>query len=81
MRPQFTLRALLVAILVVGAFLGGIRFERARRAANAKLARKEYSTFTEADDGSWVRYTLYDDGTFEKESLPKWAVVRGGKSE
>jgi hypothetical protein len=30
-RPQFTLRALLVAMLVVGAFFGGIRFERERR--------------------------------------------------
>ena len=30
-RPQFTLRTLLVALLVVGAFLGGIRFERERR--------------------------------------------------
>jgi hypothetical protein len=30
-RPQFTLRALLVATLVVGAFLGGVHFERERR--------------------------------------------------
>ena len=30
-RPQFTLRALLVAMLVVAAFFGGIRFERERR--------------------------------------------------
>lgn len=29
--PQFTLRALLVAMLVVAAFFGGIRFERERR--------------------------------------------------
>ena len=29
--PQFTLRAFLVAMLVVGAFFGGIRFERERR--------------------------------------------------
>lgn len=27
-RPQFTFRALLVAMLVVAAFFGGIRFER-----------------------------------------------------
>ena len=30
-RPQFTLRALLVTMLVVAAFFGGIRFERERR--------------------------------------------------
>jgi hypothetical protein len=30
-RPQFTLRALLVAMLVVAAFFGGIRFERKRQ--------------------------------------------------
>jgi hypothetical protein len=30
-RPQFTVRALLVAMLVVAAFVGGIHFERERR--------------------------------------------------
>jgi len=30
-RPQFTLRALLVAMLVVAAFFGGIQFKRERR--------------------------------------------------
>ncbi|MGH7134416.1 MAG: hypothetical protein ACREHD_01670 [Pirellulales bacterium] len=30
-RPQFTLRALLVAMLVVGTFFGGVHFERERR--------------------------------------------------
>lgn len=30
-RPQFTLRGLLVAVLVVAAFFGGVRFERQRR--------------------------------------------------
>jgi hypothetical protein len=30
-RPHFTLRVLLVAMLVVAAFLGGVRFERERR--------------------------------------------------
>ena len=30
-RPQFTLRSLLVAMLVVAAFFGGIHFERERR--------------------------------------------------
>jgi hypothetical protein len=39
-RPQFTLRALLVAILVVAAFFAGIRFERKmrRRADEAAAA-------------------------------------------
>lgn len=30
-RPQFTLRALLVLVLAVACFFGGIRFERERR--------------------------------------------------
>lgn len=30
-RPQFTLRALLVLMLAVGCFFGGVRFERERR--------------------------------------------------
>jgi len=30
-RPQFTLRALLVLLLAVACFFGGIRFERERR--------------------------------------------------
>jgi hypothetical protein len=30
-RPQFTLRALLIGMLVVAAFFGGIHFERERR--------------------------------------------------
>jgi hypothetical protein len=30
-RPQFTLRALLVAMLAAGCFFGGIHFERERR--------------------------------------------------
>ncbi|HVX16173.1 MAG TPA: hypothetical protein VHC22_33615 [Pirellulales bacterium] len=32
-RPQFTLRALLVLMLVVAAFLGGMHLERGRQAA------------------------------------------------
>ncbi|HVX13511.1 MAG TPA: hypothetical protein VHC22_20165 [Pirellulales bacterium] len=39
-RPQFTLRALLVAMLAVGCFLGGIHFERERR--RRALERVEY---------------------------------------
>ncbi|HVX09696.1 MAG TPA: hypothetical protein VHC22_00705 [Pirellulales bacterium] len=38
-RPQFTLRALLVLMLVVGAFFAGIRFERERR-RHADLANQ-----------------------------------------
>ena len=30
-RPQYTLKTLLVAMLVVAAFFGGVRFERERR--------------------------------------------------
>lgn len=39
-RPQFTLRALLVAMLVVAAFFAGIRFERERRRLAAKAAAR-----------------------------------------
>ena len=39
-RPQFTLRALLVLMLAVGCFFGGIRFERERRRrADGEAAR------------------------------------------
>ncbi|HVX10889.1 MAG TPA: hypothetical protein VHC22_06895 [Pirellulales bacterium] len=40
-RPQFTLRALLVAVLVVGAFLGGIYFEHGRKIAKRDAALVE----------------------------------------
>lgn len=37
-RPQFTLRALLVLMLAVACFFGGIRFERERRRREAEAA-------------------------------------------
>jgi hypothetical protein len=40
-RPQFTLRALLVAMLVVAAFFGGIHFERERRRREDEKARSQ----------------------------------------
>ncbi|HET6884125.1 MAG TPA: hypothetical protein VFI31_28480 [Pirellulales bacterium] len=40
-RPQFTLRAFLMAMLVVGAFFGGIRFERERRRRADETAASE----------------------------------------
>ena len=73
-RPQFTLKSLLWLMALVGSFFAGRRWERAQRAADAAQARKELSTITQADDGSWVGYTLYDDGTFDKKSLPPCAV-------
>ncbi|HVA44904.1 MAG TPA: hypothetical protein VNH11_00835 [Pirellulales bacterium] len=39
-RFQFSLRALLVAMLVVAAFFGGIHFERERRRLAAEAAAK-----------------------------------------
>ena len=37
-RPQFTIRALLVLLLAVACFFGGIRFERERRRHEDKAA-------------------------------------------
>ena len=53
-RPQFSLRAFLVAVLAVAAFFGGIRFERERQrraseaaALAARQSRvKRYTRFT-----------------------------------
>ena len=39
-RPQFNLRALLVLMLAVACFLGGIRFERERRRGVDKAAAR-----------------------------------------
>lgn len=38
--PQFTLRALLVLMLAVACFFGGVRFERERRRKEAEAAAK-----------------------------------------
>jgi hypothetical protein len=43
-RPQFTLRALLVAMLVVAAFFGGIRFERYLAERRADAVRLQITT-------------------------------------
>lgn len=40
-RPQFTLRALLVAMLVVGAFFGGMRFGERREKARLEREASE----------------------------------------
>lgn len=40
-RPQFILRALLVAMLVVAAFLGGIHFERERQKRGEKAVLEQ----------------------------------------
>ena len=39
-RPQFTLRALLVLLLAVACFFGGIRFERERQRREDEAAAK-----------------------------------------
>lgn len=40
-RPQFTIRALLVLMLAVGCFFGGIRFERERQRQEDERAAAE----------------------------------------
>ena len=42
-RPQFTLRALLVLMLAVACFFGGIRFERERRRREEEYRRSARS--------------------------------------
>jgi hypothetical protein len=48
LRFQFSLRALLVAMLVVAAFFGGIRFERERRRREDETARLEADKIRQA---------------------------------
>jgi hypothetical protein len=53
-RPQFTLRALMVVMLVVAAFFGGMQFERERRrqadeASADRLLREQLSLLEEVD--------------------------------
>ncbi|HVX12444.1 MAG TPA: hypothetical protein VHC22_14775 [Pirellulales bacterium] len=50
-RPQFTLRALLLAMLVVGAFLGGMVLQHRLEAPVAR---------TEPDDGTFHTLKLRD---------------------
>ncbi|HEV3340643.1 MAG TPA: hypothetical protein VG125_09805 [Pirellulales bacterium] len=40
-RPQFTLRALLVLLLAIACFFGGIRFERERQREKAEQMKLE----------------------------------------
>jgi hypothetical protein len=44
-RPQFTLRALLMAMLVVAAFFGGIRFERERQRREDRANQRQTFNF------------------------------------
>jgi hypothetical protein len=43
-RPQFTIRALLVAMLVSAAFFGGVRFERERQRRADEAAALAFKT-------------------------------------
>ena len=61
-RPQFTLRALLVLMLAVACFFGGIRFERERRrradeAANAEMAPLYPPDHVIVDADYWPQFT------------------------
>jgi hypothetical protein len=57
-RPQFTLRSLLVAMLVVGAFCGGIAFERERQ-RRRDGAKQTVPGFMELPDGTlWKEIAL-----------------------
>ncbi len=79
-RPQFTLRALLVAMLVVAAFFLGIRFERQRqrREREAELAREAESAAVSAQGWRRLlapstagRYKMGDELLFDDEHREK----------
>jgi hypothetical protein len=44
-RPQFTLRALLILLLAVACFFGGIRFERERRRPDDQANQRQIFDF------------------------------------
>ena len=58
-RPQFTLRALLVAMLVVGAFFGGMAWQR-----RLDQPVKRFSGGIVEDSGErWIEVLVLRDGT------------------
>ena len=61
-RPQFTLRALLVAMFVVGAFFGGAAWQRKRD--ESLIVKYRYKRGGVGSGGRhWVETVILQDGT------------------
>ena len=60
-RPQFSIRALLILMLVVAAFFGGIKFERERRTREERASHAPIAT-TPPSAGYSVVQTISADG-------------------
>jgi hypothetical protein len=67
-RPQFSIRALLILMLVVAAFFGGIKFERERRIREERAAQKP--VLGTSSHGFSVQMQMEKDGTFVPVFFP-----------
>ncbi|HVV73535.1 MAG TPA: hypothetical protein VHI52_18825 [Verrucomicrobiae bacterium] len=78
-RPQFTIRALLVLMLVVAAFFGGIKFEREQRIREEQASR---ALVAAPSSGFSVRVVKQKDGTFVRTISPAGSqnVIVGSNS-
>lgn len=66
-RPQFTLRALLVAMLVVAAFLGGMAVQRERDKSRVVKDRSKWGVGSMLNP-HWTETVTLQDGTqFSRE--------------
>jgi hypothetical protein len=79
-RPQFTIRALLVLMLVVAAFFGGIKFERERRIREEQASRAPVAV--PSSPGFSIRIVEQKDGTLVRTISPAGAqnVIVGSNS-
>lgn len=69
-RPQFTLRVMLVLMLAVACFFGGIRFERERRRLAAEAAAKRADTVRVYPVIGPARLITLPDGTKQLQPVP-----------
>lgn len=60
-RPQFSLRALLVLMLSVACFFGGVRFERERRRRSDEAARAEILSRARPQSMNSIPWEIYED--------------------